>query len=123
MDQFTIQITQRIGKLLKSVSTTIQIARGAEADLDAIAIELESLSRALETLSPEANAWPQTSVILTNCHGVLEQIKRSLKKHTRRSILGVLQCASAGKDEMNALRSSFEAHKTSIMILLGGIDL
>ena len=124
MDPFTIRITQqRIGKLLEAVHTSINTARGAKADLAAIAIELESLRRALETFPPEANAWPQTSVILTNCHGVLEQIDLSLKKHTRRSVLGGLQWASGGKDEMRALRSSLEAHKTSINAVLGGINL
>lgn len=124
MDPLTILGTcAAISQLLSTIDTLIRTVRGSRKDLQAVASELESLRRAFHSLPHQANTYHGTPQILKNCNVVLKQIKKSMRKHTRRGVLGNLQWAIDGKDEMAALRSNLEAHKTSLLTCLGGINM
>jgi hypothetical protein len=100
-----------------------QSVRGARKELSFIVRELDSLKKGLMSLPPEAKTYPQMVEILRNCNSVLREIKISLRKHKKSGLRTGLQWAMDGKDGMVALRSSLEAHKTSIITLLGVLNM
>ncbi|KAE9975249.1 hypothetical protein EG328_003289 [Venturia inaequalis] len=123
MDPLTILGTcVCLSQLLSSLNDIIRSVRGARKDLTAIVHELDSLQKALSVLPPEATSLPQMVDILSNCNGVMKQIRTSLRKHLKGNILTGIQWATNGKDGMVSLRSSLESHKTSILTLLGAMN-
>lgn len=58
------------------------------------------------------------SGILTNFGGVLEQIETLLQKHAGAGISSALKWSHSGRDDMDKLRSSLEAYKSSLDVVL-----
>jgi hypothetical protein len=106
----------------------VQEVRDAHADLESVRLELKSLQGVLETLSDNSanftsGALPsslvnQLSGILTNCGGVLQHIERFLDKHAEGRVKSGVKWSLAGRDVMDKLRSSLEAHKLALQIAL-----
>ena len=106
----------------------VREVRDAQADLDAVTLELQSLKTVLETLREHSanftsGAFPsrlvnQLSGILTNCGGVLQHIEKSLDKHGGGGVKSGVKWSLAGRDDMDKLRSSLEAHKSALQIAL-----
>jgi hypothetical protein len=136
MDPLSIN-TSCIGLVSSVVKVSIQIsdfvrrAREARGDLDAISRELVSLKTLLEILSEDARTGKgfteslanHISGILKNFGGVLEQIETSLHKHAGAGITPAVKWSQSGRDDMNKLRSSLEAYKSSLDIVLDMLSL
>lgn len=105
---------------LKGIANSV---RGTPKDISSIIHEMDSIKKALELVPPAATALPQISDILKNCNKLVKQIQRSIRKHIKGTFITGIRWASAGKDEMTALRSSIEAHKASINTALSAVHM
>lgn len=112
-----------IVSLLSYLQDVVKSVRGTPKDLSSIIRELDSLKKALELLPPDAISLPQMSDILKNCHRSVKQIRLAIQKHIKHNPLTGMQWATAGKDGMAALRSSLEAHKTSVLTALVAVNM
>jgi hypothetical protein len=120
-------------KVSIQINDFVREVRDARWDLDAVSRELISLKTLLEILSEDAEnstggGFPQSLVsqicgILTNCGGVLEQIEASLQKHAGGGVKRGVKWSLSGRDDMNKLRSSLEAHKSALDIALDMVAL
>jgi ankyrin repeat protein len=120
-------------KISIQIDGFVREVRDARWDLDAVSRELISLKTLLEILSEDAEnstggGFPQSLVsqicgILTNCGGVLEQIEASLQKHAGGGVKRGVKWSLSGRDDMNKLRSSLEAHKSALDIALDMVAL
>jgi len=137
MDPLSITVAC-VGLLTTVTKVSIQIngfireVRDARGDLDYVSRELLSLKTVLEILSEDASSsnggFPpslvrQISGILTNCGVVLEHIEASLQKHSGGGIRRGMKWSFEGRDDMNKLRSSLEAHKSALDIALDMVAL
>jgi ankyrin repeat protein len=120
-------------KVSIQINGFVREVRDARWDLDAVSRELISLKTVLEILSEDAEnstggGFPQSLVrqicgILTNCGGVLEQIEASLQKHAGGGVKRGVKWSLSGRDDVNKLRSSLEAHKSALDIALEMVAL
>ena len=120
-------------KVSIQINGFVREVRDARWDLDAVSRELISLKTVLEILSEDAEnstggGFPQSLVrqicgILTNCGGVLEQIEASLQKHAGGGVKRGVKWSLSGRDDVNKLRSSLEAHKSALDIALDMVAL
>jgi hypothetical protein len=120
-----------VTKVSLQVTSFVRQARDARSDLDAISRELASLKTVLEILSEDAKtekAFPDSLVphisgILKNCGVVLEQIEALIRKHAGGGVEPAVKWSISGKDDMNKLRSSLEAHKSALDIVVEMVSL
>ncbi|KAH8774034.1 hypothetical protein BGZ57DRAFT_403504 [Hyaloscypha finlandica] len=120
-------------KVSIQINGFVREVRDARWDLDAVSRELISLKTVLEILSEDAEnstggGFPRSLVrqicgILTNCGGVLEQIEASLQKHAGGGVKRGVKWSLSGRDDVNKLRSSLEAHKSALDIALDMVAL
>jgi Fungal N-terminal domain of STAND proteins len=128
-----ITLVTTISKVSIQINSFVREVRSARGDLDAVSRELISLKTILEMLSEDAEnstgrELPQSLVrqisgILTNCNGVLEQIEASLQKHAGGGVKRGVKWSLSGRDDVNKLRSSLEAHKSALDIALDMVAL
>jgi ankyrin repeat protein len=128
-----ITLVTTVSKVSIQINGFVREVRDARGDLDAISRELISLKTVLEILSEDAEnstggGFPQSLVrqisgILTNCGGVLEQIEASLQKHAGGGVKRGVKWSLSGRDDVNKLRSSLEAHKSALDIALDMVAL
>jgi hypothetical protein len=128
-----VGLVTTISKVSITVNGFVREVRDARGDLDAVSRELLSLKTVLELLSDDAEGskgggFPQSLIkqisgILKNCHGVLEQIESSLRKHSGGGVKKGVKWSLSGRDDMNKLRSSLEAHKSALDIALDMVAL
>jgi len=126
-----ITLITSIVKVSLQINGFIREVRDARGDLDAVSRELLSLKTVLEMLSEDADkgkGFPesllkQISGILTNCGGVVEQIQVSLEKYGGGGIRRGVKWSISGREDMNKLRLTLEAHKTALDIALDMITL
>jgi hypothetical protein len=132
----TVGCSTLVSTVLKvsiQINGFVREVRDARWDLDAVSRELISLKTVLEILSEDAEnstggGFPQSLVrqicgILTNCGGVLEQIEASLQKHAGGGVKRGVKWSLSGRDDVNKLRSSLEAHKSALDIALDMVAL
>jgi hypothetical protein len=93
--------------------------------MEAVNRELSSLTYSLQLLKDDFSAFdcPESlrrnlEDILRNCDQVLRQIQQLLTRLSANKLGKKLRWAFDGRDEMNRLRSSLEAHKSAINISL-----
>lgn len=132
MDPFTITATcvglvSAITQLTSQIKTFVGEFRDARKDLESVTAELQSLSLCLECLQSDySNArisYPDSISksllgVLQNCDNVTTQMQTLLDQTSSLSMQKRLQWAMHGRQQMNALRSSLEAHKSAIDIAL-----
>jgi Fungal N-terminal domain of STAND proteins len=128
-----ITLVTTVSKVSIQINGFVREVRDARGDLDAVSRELISLKTVLEILSEDAanstgGGFPQSLVrqisgILTNCGGVLEQIEASLQKHAGGGVKRGVKWSLSGRDDVNKLRSSLEAHKSALDIALDMVAL
>jgi hypothetical protein len=128
-----VGLVANVTQLSVKIYNFVQEVRDAHADLESITLELKSLKGVLETLSEHSvnftgGAFPsslakQISGILTNCGGVLQHIERSLDKHSGGGVKNGVKWSLAGREDMDKLRSSLEAHKSALSIALEVVTL
>jgi hypothetical protein len=134
MDPLTITATciglvSTIGKVSYQINSFVRQVRDSRHDLDAVSRELHSLETILNILSDEEdeqekqdalppNLVAQIAVVLSNCGVVLGQIQASLKKHQGGGLVKGIKWTVSGRDDMEKLRSSLEAHKSALGLTL-----
>jgi hypothetical protein len=128
-----VGLVTTIAKVSITVNGFVREVRDARGDLDAVSRELLSLKTVLELLSDDAETstgggFPQSLIkqisgILKNCHGVLGQIESSLQNHSGAGVKKGVKWSLSGRDDMNKLRSSLEAHKSALDIALDMVAL
>jgi hypothetical protein len=134
MDPLTITTTcitlvATIGKVSIQINTFVRQVRDSRRDLDAVSRELHSLENILNILSDEDNdqekqaALPpnlvaQIAGIMSNCGVVLVQIQASLEKHGGGGLRKGVKWTVSGREDMDKLRSSLEAHKSALGLTL-----
>jgi len=121
----SLAITGSIISLSKQISSFVSTARDARSDMDKVNRELSSLTFALQLLKDDFSAFdcPESlrrnlDHILRNCDQVLQQMQQLLTRLSPNKLGKKLKWAFDGRDEMNRLRSSLEAHKSAINISL-----
>jgi hypothetical protein len=138
MDPLSITVSC-VGLIASVTKVSIKIhgfvreVRDARGDLDSVTRELASLKTVLEILSEDSTnstggAFPSSLVkqilgILTNCGGVLQHIETSLDKYSRGGVKKGVEWSLAGREDMDKLRSSLEAHKSALDIALDMVVL
>jgi hypothetical protein len=135
MDPFSIstscvRLVASVTQVSIKIYNFVQEVRDAHADLESVRLELKSLKGVLEALSEHsANfTFPSSLVehisgILTNCGGVLQHIETSLNKHSGGGMKNGAKWSLAGREDMDKLRSSLEAHKSALSIALEVVNL
>ncbi|KID83863.1 WD40/YVTN repeat-like-containing domain protein [Metarhizium guizhouense ARSEF 977] len=128
-----IGLVATVSKVSIQISGFVREVRDARGDLDAVSRELTSLKSVLEILAkdaenPTGGGFPgslvtQISGILTNCDGVLAQIQASLRKYAGGGVRKGMKWSLQGKDDMNKLRISLEAHKSALDLALDTIAM
>ena len=132
MDPFTIATTcvgliSAIAQLSSQMKTFVSNFRDTRKDLESVTAELQSLSMCLECLqndySNERVSYPDNIsktllAVLQNCESVTTQMQALLDQNSSSSVNKRLQWAMHGRQQMNTLRSSLEAHKSAIDIAL-----
>jgi Fungal N-terminal domain of STAND proteins len=134
MDPLTITATcislvSTIGQVSLQINTFVRQVRDARQDLDAVSRELHSLETILNIMSDEddnqekqaalpINLVAQITGIMSNCGGVLAQIQASLAKHGGGGLRKGIKWTISGREDMDKLRSSLEAHKSALGLTL-----
>ena len=128
-----LSIVGNIVDLTITISIFMRQVRDARNDLDAVLRELISLKSTLEILAedvsgPEPHALPeslstQVQGILRGCDSVVMEIAKTLSKFEGNGIILRSQWAITGRSDMEKLRSSLEAHKTALNIVLDMLSL
>jgi hypothetical protein len=121
-----VALATTIGKVSIQANDFIRHVREARRDIDAVSREMGSIKTVLEVIADDdANpdvVFPpylqqQISSIVTNCGLVVGQIQKSLDTYTTGLGKGI-KWALRGKEEMDQLRLSLEAHKSALEIAL-----
>lgn len=127
-----------ITKVCVTLNAFIREIRDARGDIDAVTREMHSLQTVLELLAEDAepsdptdpatttipaNFRKQISGIVSNCTQVVEDIESCIKQHEGSKITKRIHWASSGKGDMAKLRSTLEAHKTSLNLVLDMVSL
>ena len=119
-----------VSQLTLQISSFVSTVRDARKDMDAVSRELTSLSLCLQTLRDDSTniEYPQGTketliAVIQNCDSVTKQMETLLKKMSSGSLARSAQWAMTGRDDMNKLRSSLEAHKAAIEIALDMISM
>jgi Fungal N-terminal domain of STAND proteins len=122
-----VALATTIGKVSIQANDFIRHVREARRDIDAVSREMGSIKTVLEVIAdddanPEVVFPPylqnQISSIVTNCGLVVGQIQKSLDTYTGESLRNGLKWALRGREEMDQLRLSLEAHKSALEIAL-----
>ncbi len=128
-----IALVSAITKTSVLVGVFIKDVRAARSDLDGVSRELLSLKTVLELLADDvtdsvSESFPQTlekqiTGIITNCTGVVMDIEATLKKHEGNKLSKAAHWVAFGKNDVVKLRSSLEAHKSTLEIALEMVTL
>lgn len=121
----SVAILSNIFALSKQTSTFVLTAKDARKDMDGVRQELSSLELSLLVLQdydfdkkyPKA-LQEQLVQVLNNCKHVTVQMQELLDKLSSVNLGRKIQWAFNGRDQMNSLRSSLEAHKSTISLAL-----
>jgi hypothetical protein len=120
-----VTLISTIGKVSIQINGFVRSVRDARQDLDAVSRELHSLQTILEILSDDGddqkshgalppNLVVQISGILLNCGGVLTQIQVAMEKYGGGGVRKGIKWSVSGREDMDKLRSSLEAHKSAL---------
>ncbi|KAL9105928.1 MAG: hypothetical protein Q9227_008988 [Pyrenula ochraceoflavens] len=132
MDPFTIATTcvslvGSIAQLTSQIKTFVCDFRDTRKDLDSVISELQSLSMCLECLKNDYsdnkvsypdNNWRSLLEVLQSCESVMTRMQTLLNHTSSANVNKRLQWAIHGRQQMNELRSSLEAHKGTLEIVL-----
>jgi STAND-like protein len=106
--------------------------RDARRDLLSVSRELASLKTILEIIAEDAKnpdiSFPPTleeqiSRIVANCSDVVGQIQQLLHKYDRDGLRNGVKWVVNGKDDIDKLRVSLEAHKSALELAIELITL
>lgn len=131
MDPFSI-VTAAFS-LAGGIATTSMVivefardTRDAAKDLEAVSSELQAVNAILTPLaeglaSANAGSVPDAlirnlDIALSKCAGVVEQIKENLQKYKSNTVFARAKWAFSGQGDMQKLRLSLEAFKTTLNI-------
>jgi hypothetical protein len=132
MDPLTIAATcislaTLIGKVGVQLNKFVKEVRDARYDLDSVKRELSSLQTVLEVIAEDASnsdiTFPplltkQLPGIVDNCVIVVDQIEKLLKKYNGGGLRKGAKWAISGRDDVDKLRVSLEAHKSALDMAL-----
>ena len=132
MDPFSIatsciSLTSAIAQLTLQIKTFVSGFRDTRKDLESVTAELQSLSICLECIQDDYSnyrvSYPSSISqsllsVLRNCEGVTTQMQAVLDQTSSVSVNKRIHWAMHGRQQMNTLRSSLEAHKSAIDIAL-----
>jgi Fungal N-terminal domain of STAND proteins len=120
-----VAIIANIINISTQISSFVSATRDARSDMGAVTLELSSLSYALQLLKDDFSKfnYPEKlqrnlKEVLHNCDQVVDQMQKLLTKLSSGKLGGKVQWVFDGRDEMNRLRSSLEAHRSAIEIAL-----
>jgi Fungal N-terminal domain of STAND proteins len=128
MDPFTVStacvgLLAAVAQLTGQLTGFVSAVRESVRDLRAVNRELASLSLCLEALRDDSNSMEYPSgleqnllAVLENCDVVTKQMVALIQKMSSGSVGRRVQWAAFGRDDMNKLRSSLEAHKSALDI-------
>ncbi len=126
MDPLTVStacvgLLAAVAQLSAQLTGFVSDVRESGRDLRAVNRELASLSLCLEALRDDSNSMEYPSgleqnllAVLGNCDVVTKQMVALIQKMSSGSIGQRVQWATFGRDDMNKLRSSLEAHKSAL---------
>ena len=128
-----VSLVGTIGQLSGQISSFVRDIRSARTELDAISRELLSLKTLLELLQEDADDKSDVSLpdtlkkqitgIIVNCNIVATEIQKVLSNHAGSKIDKAAKWAFNGKEDVNKLRLSLEAHKSALEIALEMVAL
>jgi hypothetical protein len=116
-----------VGTLILQVNDFVKQVRDARRDLDSVKRELGSLQTVLEVIAVDASdsniTFPpllekQLPGVLANCGLVVSQIEELLQKYIGGGIRQGVRWAVSGKDDVNKLLVTLEAHKSALDMAL-----
>ncbi|RGP81737.1 hypothetical protein FLONG3_122 [Fusarium longipes] len=137
MDPFSIAtgcagLITTIGSLTLSINAFVRSCREARSDLDRVSRELHSLKIVLELIQEDAKddtrPFPETiqrhvSGIVTNCSSVVIEVQTCITKYGDGKIKSKATWVLNGQGDMEKLRSSLEAHKSALELVLDVLTL
>jgi hypothetical protein len=65
----------------------------------------------------------QIAGIVTNCMGIVEEIENTLKRHEGTGLAKAARWTAVGQRDVPKLRSSLEAHKSALELILDMVAL
>lgn len=133
MDPFSIAGTSialagTITTLTTSLIAFIRDVRDARGDVEEISLELHSLKMILELLANDSTVplpliiETQLDSVLSNCTRLVADISQCIQQHQGSRLQKGLRWVAIGRGDMANLRSTLEAHKTTLNLLLEKIN-
>lgn len=134
MDPFSITVgcVGLVGTIVKVSKTLVVFAKDAQqaqADVDQVSRELNSLKTVLELLAKnDKTRFPERisrhiSGIVENCKTVVLDVEKSIEKFHQGTMVNKLSWATSGKEELGKLLRSLEAHKSALELGLDMLNL
>jgi len=124
-----IGLVGTIVKVSKTLVVFAKDAQHAQADVDEVSRELNSLMMVLQLLAkndttrfPERVSRP-ISGIVENCKTVVLDVEKCIEKFHQGTAVNKLSWATSGKEEMGKLLRSLEAHKSALELGLDMLNL
>jgi hypothetical protein len=124
-----VTLGSTIATVIVNLSAFICDIRDSQGDIIAVSCEMHNLRQVLEsleehtdpsktpsTISPKLQE--QISSIIANCSQIVEDVNSCVQSHTGSRVEKGIRWVAKGKAEMAKLRSSLEAHKTSLTLAL-----
>jgi hypothetical protein len=127
-----VALAASIGKVSVQINDFCRQVRDARRDLDLVTRELGSLKTTLDILADDIkdpdHAFPsylgkQIFDLVANCNDVVEQVRQLLNKYEGGGLRNGTRWALSGREDMNKLRVSLEAHKSALELALEVITL
>lgn len=128
----SLGLAATIGRVLKDLSSFVRDVRDARSDVEGVCGELSSLKITLDLLAEDVEAAPspvpsvlETHIknILKNCSAVVNDVQECIHKHQGSRVQKGIKWAAFGKGDMKELRSSLEAHKTTLGLALDMVSV
>ncbi|KAH8686711.1 hypothetical protein BGZ61DRAFT_533406 [Ilyonectria robusta] len=133
MDPFSVAGTSialagTITTLTTSLIAFIRDVRDARGDVEEISLELHSLKMILELLANDSTVLlpliieTQLDSVLSNCTRLVGDISQCIQQHQGSRLQKGLRWVAIGRGDMANLRSTLEAHKTTLNLLLEKVN-
>jgi hypothetical protein len=123
----SVGLAGSIASLIVQITQFISKVRDAQSDLHLVVNELESLQFALEFLQNDGEITLQDDVpvasILGNLEMVVAQISQHVSEQSEMRMTKRIRWAICGRDEVDKLRCSLEAYKSTLDIALDVLAL
>jgi hypothetical protein len=124
-----VALVGTVAKVSIQIRSFVQDVREAKCDLDAVRRELDFITGILEQIQAKGaeqtlpeRLYCSVSGIVESCGHIIDQVENLLFKYSRRGIKDVVW-AHSGQVDMNRLRCSLSAHKSSLGIALDFLNL